>query len=104
MFLSNIKYFLLCNYVLFRIYSQNKTFFIGYLRSNLNMYVFGWLYNFLFAESASVLHRSSDRHMSEKLAPSLADRGVPRGQRDGSLRPYSRFSRLEPLLFLKSSS
>jgi hypothetical protein len=24
---------------------------------------------------------------------------VPRGQRDGSLRPYSRFSRPEPLLF-----
>jgi hypothetical protein len=29
---------------------------------------------------------------------------VPRGQRDGSLRPYSRISRLEPLLFLPSSS
>jgi hypothetical protein len=27
-----------------------------------------------------------------------------RGQRDGSLRPYSRFSRQEPLLFLSSSS
>jgi hypothetical protein len=34
----------------------------------------------------------------------FADRGVPRGQRDGSLRPYSRFSRQEPLLFLLSSS
>jgi hypothetical protein len=29
----------------------------------------------------------------------FADRGVPRGQRDGSLRPYSVFSRHEPLLF-----
>jgi hypothetical protein len=29
---------------------------------------------------------------------------VPRGQRDGSPRPYSRFSGLEPLLFLSSSS
>jgi hypothetical protein len=29
---------------------------------------------------------------------------MPRGQRDGSLRPYSRFSRPEPLLFLSSSS
>jgi hypothetical protein len=29
---------------------------------------------------------------------------LPRGQRDGSLRPYSRFSRPEPLLFLPSSS
>jgi hypothetical protein len=28
---------------------------------------------------------------------------LPRGQRDGSLRPYSRFSRPEPLLFLSSS-
>jgi hypothetical protein len=26
---------------------------------------------------------------------------VPRGQRDGSLRPYSRFSRQEPLLFFQ---
>jgi hypothetical protein len=30
--------------------------------------------------------------------------GVSRGQRDGSLRPYSRDSRPEPLLFLSSSS
>jgi hypothetical protein len=29
---------------------------------------------------------------------------VSRGQRDGSLRAYSRFSRPEPLLFLSSSS
>jgi hypothetical protein len=29
---------------------------------------------------------------------------VPRGQHDGSLRPYSRLSRPEPLLFLPSSS
>jgi hypothetical protein len=29
---------------------------------------------------------------------------VPRGQRDGSLRLYSRFSRPQPLLFLSSSS
>jgi hypothetical protein len=29
---------------------------------------------------------------------------VPRGQRDESLRLYSRVSRLEPLLFLPSSS
>jgi hypothetical protein len=29
---------------------------------------------------------------------------VSRGQRNGSLRPHSRFSRLEPLLFLPSSS
>jgi hypothetical protein len=29
---------------------------------------------------------------------------VPRGQREGSQRPYSRFSRPKPLLFLSSSS
>jgi hypothetical protein len=29
---------------------------------------------------------------------------VPRGQRDGSIRPYSWYSRPEPLLFLSSSS
>jgi hypothetical protein len=29
---------------------------------------------------------------------------VPRGQRDGSLRPYSRISRPEPILFLSSSA
>jgi hypothetical protein len=29
---------------------------------------------------------------------------VPRGQRDGSLRPYSQVSRAEPLLFLPCSS
>jgi hypothetical protein len=29
---------------------------------------------------------------------------VPRGERNGSLRPYSRFSRSEPLIFLPSNS
>jgi hypothetical protein len=29
---------------------------------------------------------------------------MPRGQRDGYVRPYSRLSRPEPLLFLPSSS
>jgi hypothetical protein len=30
--------------------------------------------------------------------PTLCGQRVPRGQRDGSLRPYSLFSRQEPLL------
>jgi hypothetical protein len=51
------------------------------------------VYQTPWPESASEL---SDRHFSAKL--------VPRGQRDGSLRPYSRFSRPESLLFLPSSS
>jgi hypothetical protein len=52
-------------------------------------------------KSASELYRLSE---SAKLVPTFADRGVPRGQREGSLRPCSRFSRPEPLLFLSSSS
>jgi hypothetical protein len=40
-------------------------------------------------ESASELYRPRDRSLSAKLVPTFADR-VPRGQRDGSLRPYSR--------------
>jgi hypothetical protein len=38
-------------------------------------------------ESSSELYRPSDRRLSAKLVPTFADRGVPRGQRDGSLRP-----------------
>jgi hypothetical protein len=55
-------------------------------------------------ESAGELYRPSDRRLSAKLVSTFADRGVPRGQRDGSLQPYSRFSRPEPLFFLSSSS
>jgi hypothetical protein len=36
--------------------------------------------------------------------PTSEDKGVPRGQRDGSLRQYSRLSSPEPLLLLSSSS
>jgi hypothetical protein len=57
-----------------------------------------------WSESASELYRPSDRRLSAKWLPTCADRGVPRGQRDWSLRPYSRFSRPEPLPFLSSSS
>jgi hypothetical protein len=55
-------------------------------------------------ESENELYRLSDCRLSAMLEPTFADRGVPRGQRDGPLRPYSRFSRPEPLLFLPSSS
>jgi hypothetical protein len=50
------------------------------------------------------LYRPIYRCLSAKLVPTFVDRGVPRGQRDGSLRLYSRFSRPESLLFLPSSS
>jgi hypothetical protein len=51
-------------------------------------------------ESVSELYRPSDPRLSTKLVPTFSCRGVPRGQRDGSLRPYSRFPRPEiyPLL------
>jgi hypothetical protein len=52
-----------------------------------------------WSESASELYRPSDLRLSAKWVPTFTDRGVPRYQRDGSLRPYSRFSRQEPLLF-----
>jgi hypothetical protein len=40
------------------------------------------------------LYRPSDRRLSAKLVPTFVDRGVSRGQRNGSPRPCSRFSRL----------
>jgi hypothetical protein len=55
-------------------------------------------------ESASELYRPNDRRLSAKLVPTFVDRGVPHGQHDGSLQPHSWLSRLEPLLFLPSSS
>jgi hypothetical protein len=42
--------------------------------------------------------------LSAKLVPTLADRELSRSQRGDPLRPYSRFSRPESLLFLQSSS
>jgi hypothetical protein len=39
-----------------------------------------------------------------ELSANFCGYKVPRGQHDGSLRPYSRLSRPEPLLFLPSSS
>jgi hypothetical protein len=44
-------------------------------------------------QSESELYRPSDRRLSAKLVPTFADRMAPRGQRDGSLRPYSRLCR-----------
>jgi hypothetical protein len=52
-----------------------------------------------WSESASELYRPSDRRLSAKWLPTFADRGCHVVSVDGSLRPYSRFSRQEPLLF-----
>jgi hypothetical protein len=38
-----------------------------------------------WSESASELYRPSDRRLSAKLVPTFANRGVSRGQSDGSL-------------------
>jgi hypothetical protein len=54
----------------------------------------------LWLESTSELYQLSNHRLLVKLVPTFADRE----QHDRSLRPYSRFSRLEPLLFLSSSS
>jgi hypothetical protein len=58
----------------------------------------------VWLESASELCRPSDSRLSAKLVPTFVVRGASRGQYDGSLQPYSRLSRPEPLLFLPSSS
>jgi hypothetical protein len=55
-------------------------------------------------QPASELYRPSDRRVSAKLMPTFCGQRVPRGQRDESLRPYSRLSRPKPLLLLPSSS
>jgi hypothetical protein len=52
---------------------------------------------------ASELYGPSNRRFL-KLVPTFADRGVSCDQRDGSLWPYSRFSRPELLFLLSSSS
>jgi hypothetical protein len=44
-------------------------------------------------QSVSELYRPNDRHLTTKLVTTVADRGLSRGQRDESLRPYSRFCR-----------
>jgi hypothetical protein len=48
-------------------------------------------------QSASKLYRSNDRRLSAKLVLTFGYGGVSRSQRNGSLRPYSRFSRPEVL-------
>jgi hypothetical protein len=55
-----------------------------------------------WSESASELYRQSDRCFSEKLMPTFADRECHVASMT-FLRPYSRFSKPEPLLFLSSS-
>jgi hypothetical protein len=51
-----------------------------------------------WSESASDLYRPIDRCFRRSDCQ-ICEYRVPRGQRDGSLRLYSHFSRQEPLLF-----
>jgi hypothetical protein len=55
-------------------------------------------------EFASEIYRPSDRRLSAKLMPTFAGWRVPRGQRDGSLRPYSRLSKPETSRLLKGNN
>jgi hypothetical protein len=55
-------------------------------------------------ESARELYRPSDHRLSAKLVPTFAYRKFHTWSHDGSLRPYSRLFRPEPLLFPSSSS
>jgi hypothetical protein len=41
-------------------------------------------------------NKPGDRRLSAKLVPTFVDTRVPRGQRKGSLRPYSWLSRPQP--------
>jgi hypothetical protein len=74
------------------------------------------LRSFKYLQDASSTYSNSvalvrERTIPTKLPPLAGEVSVnfcgwrvSHGQRDGSLRPYSRFSRPEPLLFLPSSS
>jgi hypothetical protein len=78
---------------------------LSYIRNRHMAYLFLLLIQLLlkqtpWPESASEVYRPSDR----RLSANICGQRMSRGQRGGSLRLYSRFSRPEPLLFLPSSS
>jgi hypothetical protein len=54
-------------------------------------------------ESARELYRPSDSRLSVKLMPTFVDRGCHVVSVTDPIRPYSRISRPEPLLFVPSS-
>jgi hypothetical protein len=55
------------------------------------------------SKSASELYRPSARRLSAKSLPTVSGKRVLQGQRVRSQRPYSRFSRQEPLLFYQAA-
>ena len=79
------------------------------LRERLYAY---WKWRFedisvLYSSGATALQglgRQSGRRLSAKLVPIFADRGVSRGQRNGSPRPLICLPNLDRYLFYSSSS
>jgi hypothetical protein len=67
-----------------------------------------WPYYILNLNSvASVRERAiltEQPQLVDEVSVNFCGYRLPRCQRDGSLRPYSRISRLEPLLFISSGS
>jgi hypothetical protein len=60
-------------------------------------------YKTLWPKSASDLYRTEELNIVGELSANSCRQRVSHGQRNGSLWPYSRISRSEPLLFLTSS-
>jgi hypothetical protein len=54
-----------------------------------------------WSESASELYRPSDLSLVGEVSVNFYRYKVSRNQREGSLRPYSRRSRLQPLIFFQ---
>jgi hypothetical protein len=71
--------------------SELLSYFIGNNNTNLLRYVTSTIVT-PWSESVSELCRPSGRHLSAKLVPTFANRGVSHSQRGGSLQPYSRVS------------
>jgi hypothetical protein len=72
-----------------------KQFYISFTNKAMKIKQTPW------PESARELYRTSERRLSVKVVPTFYGQRTWRAQRDWSLRPYSRFSRPEPLLFFQ---
>jgi hypothetical protein len=81
------------------------------LINNKNNHCFSVLYKLFIKNKLNSVARVRERTLPSERPPfvggvsaNVCGERVPCGQRDGSLRPYSRISRPEPLLFLPSCS
>jgi hypothetical protein len=87
-------------------YTENttsKSFFIAatWLTTTI-IIIFFFFYSMVWVRERTIPTKRPP--LLGEMVANFCGQRVPRGQRDGSLQPYSRFSRLEPLLFLPSSS